>query len=83
MTVATGMFGAVVAIPLLRLCRIDSDAAAGLAIGTISHGIGTARALQASDEMGAMSALAMAMAAPLAALGVPLLIALLPLIEAR
>lgn len=75
MTVATGMFGAVFAIPLLRALHLDDDASMGLAIGTISHGIGTARALQESEEIGAFSALAMALAAPVAALLVPLLAA--------
>lgn len=74
MTVATGMLGAMIALPLLRSCRIGNPAAIGLAMGTVSHGIGTARALQQSDEMGAFSALAMALAAPASALLVPLLV---------
>ena len=72
MTVVTGLFGAVFAIPLLRALHLDDDAAMGLAIGTISHGIGTARALQEGEQIGAFSALAMALAAPIAALLVPL-----------
>lgn len=74
MAVATGMLGAMIAIPLLRRCRIGSPAAIGLAIGTVSHGIGTARALQESEEMGAFAALAMALAAPIATVLVPALV---------
>ena len=74
MAVATGMLGAMIAIPLLRRCRIGSPAAIGLALGTISHGIGTARALQEDDETGAFAALAMALAAPIATVMVPTLV---------
>ena len=49
----------------------------GFAIGVASHGIGTARAFQVSEQAGAFSGLAMGLNALLTALLVPLLIPLL------
>jgi len=79
LVIATGMLGAMIALPLLRLCRIRSHAAAGFSMGVASHGIGTARAFQMSEEMGAFAGLAMGLAALLTAILVPALAAwLLP-----
>ena len=79
LVIATGMLGAMIALPLLRLCRIRGHAAAGFSMGVASHGIGTARAFQMSEEMGAFAGLAMGLAALLTAILVPALAAwLLP-----
>ena len=51
--VLTGVTGAVVAVPLLARLRVVDDAAKGLAIGLVSHGIGTARAFRISERAGA------------------------------
>lgn len=69
----TGIFGAVAAPSLLRLCGITDPAAVGLAIGTASHGIGTARALQLGETCGAFSGLAMGLNAVATALLLPVL----------
>ena len=50
----------------------------GFALGVTSHGIGTARAFQVSEEMGAFAGLAMGLAALLTALVVPVLLRLVP-----
>lgn len=63
LVVITGVIGAVIGPILFKLLRIRSDIAKGIAMGTASHGIGTARALQLSEEMGASSGLAMALSA--------------------
>ena len=42
----------------LKLLRVEDPMAAGVAIGTASHGIGTARALQMGKVQGAMSGVA-------------------------
>lgn len=63
LVVITGVIGAVIGPSLFKLLRIRSDIARGVAMGTASHGIGTARALQLSEEMGAFSGLAMALSA--------------------
>ena len=69
--ILTGVFGAVVAVPLLARLRVEDDAAKGLAIGLVAHGIGTARAFGISERAGAWSGLAMALSATLTALGLP------------
>ncbi|MEP3669832.1 MAG: LrgB family protein, partial [Roseibium sp.] len=48
-------------------------AARGLAIGTASHGIGTARAFQVSEVAGAFAGLAMGLNALVTAILLPLL----------
>lgn len=57
----SGIMGAVWGLPFLRLVGVKNEMAKGLAIGTVSHGIGTARAQQESDLMAAAAALAMAL----------------------
>lgn len=57
--VATGLFAALVGPWLLRLLGVDDDVAAGLALGTAGHAIGTAEAVRLSDAMGAAAAFAM------------------------
>lgn len=69
----TGIFGAVAAPSLLRWFGITDQAAVGLAIGTASHGIGTARALQIGETCGAFSGLAMGLNAVATALLLPVL----------
>jgi predicted murein hydrolase (TIGR00659 family) len=71
LVVSTGIIGAVLGTGLLRLLRIKDDAVKGFALGLTSHGIGTARAFQASPVMGAFSGLAMALSAFATALLLP------------
>lgn len=73
----TGMLGAMFGVELLRLFRIVHPAAVGMALGMVAHAIGTARALQESDEVGAFSALAMSMMGVLTAVALPLVVAML------
>lgn len=63
LVIATGMLGAMVARPVLEAIGVQDHAARGFALGTAAHGIGTARAFQVSEEMGAFSGLAMGLAA--------------------
>lgn len=70
--VLTGLIGAVTAPYLFDALRIHSPAARGFALGTASHGIGAARALQVHPEAGAHAGLAFALQALLAALLLPL-----------
>lgn len=60
--VLTGIAGNVLAEPVCRIFRITDDVAKGVAIGTASHAIGTARALEMGQVTGAMSGLAIAVA---------------------
>ncbi|HUN93727.1 MAG TPA: LrgB family protein [Burkholderiaceae bacterium] len=72
--VLTGIFGAIVAKPVLDALRLRDVVARGFAIGVAAHGIGTARAFQVSEEMGAFAGLAMGLSALLTALVAPALV---------
>jgi predicted murein hydrolase (TIGR00659 family) len=61
--ILTGMTGAIIARPLLNVLRIESHPVRGFAVGVAAHGIGTARAFQVSEEMGAFAGLAMGLTA--------------------
>lgn len=74
LVIATGITGAVLAVPLLSLVRLRDPAVQGLAIGVAAHGIGTARAFQISSQAGAFSGLGMGLNALLTALLVPALV---------
>ncbi len=77
LVVSTGILGAAVGTQLLRAVGIRDHAVAGVALGVTAHGIGTARAFQVSEEMGAFSGLAMALAALLIAVLMPPLVVFL------
>jgi putative effector of murein hydrolase len=62
-SVLTGMFGAAFGPTLLNRLGIADPIQRGLAMGTSSHGQGTARILQEGEETGAFSALAMGLTA--------------------
>ena len=59
--ITTGITGAVISSLILGLVRVRRDDVQGFAIGVASHGIGTARAFQISEEAGAFAGLGMAM----------------------
>ena len=58
----SGLMGNMFASAFFKLIRLTEPAARGLALGTASHAIGTARALQMGPVEGAMSSLAIAAA---------------------
>lgn len=71
LVITTGILGAVLGPYLLDLLHIKNWSARGLAIGTASHGIGTARAVQVSEIAGAFSGLAMGLNALATAVFLP------------
>ena len=71
--VLTGLVGAVCAKYLFDALRITEPPVRGYALGTASHGIGAARALQVHPDAGAYAALALGVQALLASLLMPLL----------
>lgn len=73
LVVLTGILGAALGPPLLNLLNIRDWRARGLSIGTASHGIGTARALQVSEVAGAFAGLAMGLNALATAVLLPIL----------
>lgn len=58
----TGILGNVGAQFILKLFKINNPIAKGLAIGTSSHALGTAKAIELGDVEGAMSGLSIAVA---------------------
>ena len=74
MVIVTGILGAMVAQTLYRWLKVSDDAVAGFALGVAAHGIGTARAFQINETMGAFAALGMGLNGLLTALVLPGLI---------
>jgi len=70
----TGITGAVIVTPLFNLFRFRAWSARGFAAGLTAHGIGTARAYQVSNEAGVYAALALALAALLQGILLPLIL---------
>ena len=80
--ILTGIFGAIFADGILRRLGVKDDASIGFALGLASHGIGTARAFQLSEQTGAFAALAMGLNGLLTAATLPWLLPLLtPLLK--
>ncbi len=74
LVITTGIAGAMLGPPLLNLLRVRDWAARGLAMGTASHGIGTARAIQVNEIAGAFAGLAMGLNAVATAVLLPVLL---------
>lgn len=72
LVISTGIIGAILGPYILNFVGVKSWAARGVAMGTASHGIGTARALQVNEEAGAFSGLAMGLNALATAILLPL-----------
>jgi predicted murein hydrolase (TIGR00659 family) len=77
LVIMTGILGAIGARYVYRLLAVEDEAVRGFALGLASHGIGTARAFQESEQAGAFAALAMGLNGLATALLVPLLVPLL------
>ncbi len=58
--VVTGILGAAFAQPVIKYGRIKNDIAKGIGIGTASHAVGTSKAVEMGEEIGAASGLAIA-----------------------
>ncbi|MDG5786752.1 LrgB family protein [Evansella sp. AB-P1] len=71
--IITGILGAMLGPWLLTKTNITNPVARGLAVGTISHGIGTAEIAREGELQGAVSGTAMAIAAIFTSIFVPLL----------
>lgn len=72
---ATGIFGGMILLPLMKLLKMD-DRATGFAAGLASHGLGTAVAFQMSPLAGTFAGIAMGLNGLMTALIVPVLIGL-------
>lgn len=76
--ILTGITGNLTAQWLCRVLNITDPLARGIGIGTASHAIGTAKALELGEVEGAMSSLAVALAGVITALLAPVFANLLP-----
>lgn len=74
MVIVTGILGAIGGRYVFDALKIRDPAIRGFAMGVASHGIGTARAFQVSEQSGAFAALAMGLNGALTALLLPLLV---------
>ena len=72
--IATGMIGAMAGPWLLTITGIHDPLARGLALGTISHGQGTAQAVIEGEIQGAAAGIAMGLAAVFTAVIAPLVV---------
>lgn len=70
----TGITGALFASILFKLFKIKRDTSKGFALGLISHGIGTARAIDISQKAAAFAALAMGLSGIFTAIFLPSII---------
>lgn len=77
LVIGSGVVGAVFGPWLMRLARIRSRTAWGLAMGAAAHGIGTARAVEEGEVEGATSGLAIGLMGLATAILAPPIVALL------
>lgn len=63
LAVMAGLLGALLLPPFLTLLGVRHPLARGIAIGSVSHGVGTARAREEGHETGAASSIGMGLAA--------------------
>lgn len=66
-----GISGAMFGPWVVKICKIEHPVAKGLGIGTASHAIGTAKALELGELEGAVSALSMTISAVIVSFLVP------------
>jgi len=74
MIVITGNTGYLLAETIIRIFKIKSSIAKGIAIGTSTHVLGTSKAVELGDVEGAMSGLAVAVAGIVTVIVVPLVL---------
>lgn len=70
--IVTGIFGNIIAELVFKLFKIKEPVARGVALGTASHAIGTAKAMELGETEGAMSSLAIVISGILTVAGAAL-----------
>ena len=55
--ILTGIFGAIIGLPVLRLCGIKSPIAQGLSMGAAAHAVGTSHCMNKNIHLGVYSSL--------------------------
>ncbi|PSV27542.1 MULTISPECIES: CidB/LrgB family autolysis modulator [unclassified Photobacterium] len=77
MVIIVGLFGAVLGYPVMKLVRIYHPLAKGLTIGTVSHALGTAKAVEENYQEGAFSSLALVICGIMTTLLAPIMFPIL------
>ncbi len=72
--ILTGILGNVIAEAFLKLIRVTEPIAKGIAIGSASHAIGTAKAMEMGEVEGAMSSLSIVVSGIMTVLGAMLMV---------
>lgn len=67
--IVTGVLGNMIAETVCRVFRIEEPVAKGIAIGTASHAVGTAKAMEMGQVEGAMSSLSIVVSGILTVIG--------------
>lgn len=75
--IVTGIVGAVFGDFVFKLLKVKHDSSKGFALGLVSHGIGTARAIEISEKASAFAALAMGLTGIVTAILLPIVLKLL------
>ncbi len=75
--VCTGIFGGMAGFQMVKLSHVKSPIAAGLSIGTASHAVGTASAMERSERYGAFSSLGLTLNGLFTAALSPMILSLL------
>ena len=77
--IITGVLGNVIAEGVLKVFRIEEPIAKGIAIGSSSHAVGTAKAMEIGPVEGAMSSLSIVVCGVLTVIGVSVFSVFIPL----
>lgn len=72
--IATGIFGNILGEFILKIGKIKSSVAKGIAMGTAAHAMGTSKALEMGEVEGAMSSLSIGISGVMTVMLVPILI---------
>ncbi len=80
LVVFTGIIGGSFGPEIIRLLGIKNKIAKGIALGTMCHAVGTARAFKEGEVEGAMSSLAMGIAGIFTAIIAPIIVSVLNII---
>lgn len=75
--VLTGIIGSIIAPIVFRVFHIKDKVAIGVALGTASHAVGTARAIEFGEVEGAMSSLSIGIAGFITVIIAPILVKIL------
>lgn len=70
----TGIIGAIFGTLVFKLVKVKYETSKGFALGLVSHGIGTARAVELGEKAGAFAALAMGLSGIFTAVFLPIVV---------